>query len=176
MWARCRVSGGLDTSNRAVSIRHDSWGVSQCRAGARRPHGGVVAVRSPRSHAGPWFRFFFAFSGRIGPYEKPTAIVISRHAGVRRGLRLGYRASGQWTSLVKHRFVEGVSFADLANRGESNHAPFVSCDTGFRLRDCLTQTLFDVRSRVPKVIKITRWDAVSQTISALVVRSSGTVL
>src|SRR5271156_5979578 len=38
-------------------------------APGRRLHGGFVAVRSPRSHAGPWIRFFFCLSGRNGPYE-----------------------------------------------------------------------------------------------------------
>ena len=97
MWVACRFLGRLDTSNRAVSIRHDSRGVSQHRAVARRPHGGVVAVRSPRSHAGPWFRSFFAFSGRHGRYEKCAALVISRHAGARHGLQLGYGPLSQWT-------------------------------------------------------------------------------
>ena len=44
-------------------------GVSNRRAFTRRLQGGVVAVRSLRSHADPWIRFFFAFCGRMGPYE-----------------------------------------------------------------------------------------------------------
>jgi hypothetical protein len=78
----CLCPGGFVVSSRAVSFGHDSGGVMRRPGAAARRRHGVVAVRSPRSHAGPWIRFCLAFFWPTRTVRDGNGFVISRHAGI----------------------------------------------------------------------------------------------
>jgi hypothetical protein len=75
-----------------------------------RSHGGIVAVRSPRSHAGPWIRFS---SGFFGPRRTVRDIRCARHLETRRcqALITAWLSPTQTPDCAgQPRLVAGVSF------------------------------------------------------------------
>jgi hypothetical protein len=157
----------LTTSDRAVSFRHDSRGAGQCRASARWPRGGVIAVRCPRSHAGTWFPFWFPLQvasdrTRNTPHSssRDTRAQIADNRLIT--ARSAHRSRWSPTSLSR----PSVCLFRSSYR-ESNHAVFVSCATTFRRLERVRDVQSGSVLGAPKVIKITRWIAVSQAISSL---------
>jgi hypothetical protein len=125
---RYRFLGGLDTPNRAVSFRHDSWG--------RKPPtelmpGGCTGASSPSvapAHTRvPQFDFL--------PFQAEmdrTRTICFRHLVTRRCLRLitaRSRSPQLMSRAGQTNFVAGVSSLPLKRDSEPNHAIIVTCAT-----------------------------------------------
>jgi hypothetical protein len=77
-----------------------------------------------------------AFSGRHGPYEKATALVISRNTGPVVATAFRRSAAEPMNVLVNGVIVTRFGQRLRAGFSESYHAQIVSCTTGFR-RSCV---------------------------------------